>query len=195
MYEFHTIPNSIVLSGTVTEPLTVDVARKHCRADGDTETDFTGLITTCRRQLEAHTSRTIASQTLTLRMDRFPCDAIQIRRPPVSAVSSVTYTDTDGTSTTWTSSLWQSSLYREPPIIVPAYGETWPTTRDQLDAVTVTCTAGFANEQVPADYKHAMLLLMGHLYWHREATTDVRLEETPMAYQRMVDLLSWGNYR
>lgn len=192
--QFSDIRSSITLSGTVTEPLTLSEAKAHLRVDGtDDDLYIAGLVTTCRRQLEAHTSRTIASQTLTLRLDRFPSDAIQIRKPPVTAVSSVQYVDTAGDTQTWSSSDWQASLHREPPIIVPAYGESWPTTRDQLDAVTVTCTAGFST--VPDDYKHAMLLLLGHLYWHRETVTEMRLTEMPLAYQRFADLLSWGTYQ
>lgn len=194
MCEFHKIVSSITLSGTVTEPLTLSEAKAHLRVDGtDDDLYIAALITTCRRQLEAHTSRTIASQTLTLRLDGFPSDAIQIRKPPVTAVSSVQYVDTAGDTQTWNSSYWQASLTREPPIIVPAYSQVWPTTRDQPDAVTVTCTAGFST--VPDDYKHALLLLLSHLYFHREAASETRLMETPLAYQRFVDLFSWGNYR
>lgn len=192
---FRDIPSSIVMSGSVTEPVTTAQAKAHSRvttSDDDTYIDL--LVTAARRQLEIDTRRTIPQQTLTLRMDCFPSDAIFIRQPPVQSITSITYTATDGTSTTWATADWQSNLTREPPIVVPAYGDIWPSVRvDTLSTVTLVATAGFAT--VPELYKHAIKLLVGHWYENREAVVDAgSLSETPLAYQRIMTLLCWGDY-
>ena len=63
-----------------------------------------------------------------------------------------------------------------PGRIVPAYGEMWPTTRDQIDAVTVRFVAGYAGDgaspedlraNVPASIKRALKLLVNEFYQNR----------------------------
>jgi hypothetical protein len=66
---------------------------------------------------------------------------------------------------------------REPGWIVPAFGEAWPETRDQINAVRVTYTAGYlaggTNDQrraaVPMPIRQWIMLAVGRSYEFREA--------------------------
>lgn len=52
------------------------------------------------------------------------------------------------------------------------------------DSVIVTFTAGY--DVVPADLRHAVLMLVGHLYENREATASTKLERVPFAVESIL---------
>lgn len=54
----------------------------------------------------------------------------------------------------------------------------------QSGTAKITFRAGF--ETVPADLKHAILLIVGHLFENREATSTVKLETVPMAVESIL---------
>jgi len=68
---------------------------------------------------------------------------IRSPRNPLQAVSAINYVDTSGATQLLASSGYQVDSSREVARIVPAYAQTWPSTRAQLDAVTITFTAGY----------------------------------------------------
>lgn len=154
-----------------TEPLTVAEGRAHLRVDDSSDNDtIDALITTTRERVEEELGRALITQTWTLTLDRFPHGPIELPRPPLQSVTSITYIDSDGASQTWGSSLYRVDTAAQPGRITPAYGESYPTTRDVTGAVTVTFVAGYgaAAADVPRPIRQAMLLLLGHAYAHRE---------------------------
>jgi uncharacterized phiE125 gp8 family phage protein len=96
-------------------------------------------------------------------------------KPPIASITSVTYVDTDGATQTWSSALYQTDLpsgpTAEPARILPAYNESYPSTRAQMNAVTVRFVAGYGvdGSYVPEDIKLGMHMLIGHWYEQREA--------------------------
>jgi uncharacterized phiE125 gp8 family phage protein len=92
--------------------------------------------------------------------------AIHLWKGPVSAITSVKYDDANGVEQTFSS-------YRLVPGInarlLPAYGQSWPTTSRGDGTVRISYVAGYASDQAPADLEHAVLLLFGHFNANREA--------------------------
>lgn len=135
------------------------------------------LRQSAREYVESFCRRSLLTQTWDYKLDAFPSDdcAIELPLTPVSSVTSITYTATDGTATVWSSSLYQTDLPSGPKAsrarIVPAYGQYYPQTRDQMNAVTVRFVAGYgaAASSVPASLKSGMKLLIAHWYEQREA--------------------------
>ena len=75
-----------------------------------------------------------------------------------------------------------------PGYIEPVYGKTWPSTRDQPGAVTLTFVAGYAaTKDVPGSIKEAVLLKTEHL-WDPE-----RVNEKDMK-RAIEDLMSGHEY-
>lgn len=106
--------------------------------------------------IEKFTSRFLLPTTVDLNLDYFPC-AIELRRPPIQSVTSITYLDTNGDSQTFSSSKYVVDTDREPGLITPAYGESWPATRCQIEAVTVRFVCGYTNaDAVPHGIKTAI---------------------------------------
>lgn len=97
-------------------------------------------------------------------MIRLPC-------PNLIGVDSVGYVDTDGALQTLDSSLWRAFGVGGRGHVAPVYGTAWPATRWEPEAVRIRYRAGYgpAASDVPAPIRHAVLLLIGHLYENREA--------------------------
>lgn len=174
-----------------TEPVSLVEAKAQCRIDGTDENDFlTALVAAARGHLEETTWRAFITQTWRLTLRGFPsCGGpIYLPRPPALALSSFTYVDPDGATQTLTSDDYQLDVAADPGTLEPAYGESWPATRDQPNAVSITYTAGFGDAAaVPADLKHALKLLIGHWSENREAVvTGTIATELPLAVQALV---------
>jgi uncharacterized phiE125 gp8 family phage protein len=158
-----------------TEPVTVAEAKLHIRANEDTVEDALvgSLITAAREYCETFTRRSLMPQVWDLKLDSF-CDpaaykdgVIWLPKPPVTAVTSITYLDTAGDSQTLGTSIYTYDLPSGPQ---EAYGQVFPQTRSTLNAVTIRFAAGYATAAaVPYSIKAAMLLLIGHWYQNREA--------------------------
>jgi uncharacterized phiE125 gp8 family phage protein len=174
---------TLVTAPTV-EPLQLADAKAHLRVDASHEDALIQrLIVAARRAAETATGRALCTQSWQWTADRWPCRApITLPKAPVQSVTHVKYVATDGTLTTWSSAEWQADLTSELPRILPAYGYTWPSLRDQMAAVRVEFVAGYgAAAAVPEDIKAAMLLIVGHLFEHREDVADFQVFQVPRA--------------
>lgn len=164
----------VVSTAPTTEPLTTAEAKLHLRVDhSDEDTLIDNLIEAARNTIEARTGRALITQTLDMYLDRFPYGAepILLPRPPLVSVTSIVYTDSDGTAnTTWTSTNYIVSTSREPGRVSLAYGVAYPATYYAPDVVRVRYVAGYgAASAIPEGLRAAMLLLIGHWFTNREA--------------------------
>lgn len=145
-----------LVSGPSSEPISLDEALTHLRIDGTDEYALIGdLIQGAREYVETFTRRALLSQTWDLKRDAFPCGPIWVPLPRCQSIASISYIDTNGTTQTWSSALYTTDLptgpHAGPGRIVPAYGETYPSTRSVPNAVTVRFVAGYGTEaDVPA---------------------------------------------
>jgi uncharacterized phiE125 gp8 family phage protein len=90
-------------------------------------------------------------------------------------VSSVLYLDSDGVEQTLNAASYKLDKITEPCRLVPAYGTTWPSTREEINAVSITYSCGYgAPEAVPESIKRWMLLRLGALYENREEVLSGR---------------------
>lgn len=140
---------------------------------------LTTLLAAARSEIDGATGwlgRALITQTWDLVLDAFPdatadnpYAAIRVPLPPLVSVTSITYTDTDGVSQTVSASDYDVDSTSEPGEIRPAYGESWPSTRDVRNAVTVRFVAGYgAAASVPEPVKLWLRLRVSTLYAHRE---------------------------
>ncbi len=163
------MPCALVTAPTA-EPVTLAEVKLHLRVEDNADDALiAALITAARQHAEHDTRRALVTQTWKLVLDAFPESVITLDRAPVSAVVSVVYIDPEGVSQTLSAAGYQLDAVTEPCRLVPAYGSTWPATRAQVNAVTVTYTCGYGNpDTVPESIKRWMLLRIGALYENRE---------------------------
>lgn len=163
-----------VKTAPTVEPITVADLKLHCRIDNDDEDDLLeSLIKTARTYVEQRTKRTLLQTTYELYLDWFPAEIV-LPLPPVSSLTSITYYDTGGSSQTLSSSVYTLDSKQDPAVIVEAYGQSWPATRDIPNAITVTYVAGYgaAATSVPDALKRAVAMYAAHLYENREPVGD-----------------------
>lgn len=125
--------------------------------------------------------RALITQTLRMTLDAFPLwtaadagerylqgnGAIRLPCPPVVSVTSIAYVDEAGATQTLAASKYDLiDNQRWPSIVVPAWEQDWPATRDVPAAVTVTWTAGYgaAASDVPQNIVAAGLEMVRMLY-------------------------------
>lgn len=136
--------------------------------------ELRALIVAARQYCETFTGRAFITRTLRLTLDAFPwCENhINLPRPNLLTVTSVQYVDTNGDTQTFSSSDYSVDTASLPGAIRLGYGKSWPSTRCQPNAVTITFTAGYgpARSDVPETIRAAMKLYIGDLYENRESS-------------------------
>lgn len=167
------------------EPVSLKDAKAHLRIDADKDEEdklVLATITAARRFAESYCSRSLVQQTFDLKLDCFPsAGVIDVPRPPLVSVTSIVYVDGGGATQTLSASAYQVDAASEPGRIYPAWGYWWPVVQyGRLNAITIRCVAGYApsgtstdyTENIPGEIKSALLMLVGHLYEHRESVSD-----------------------
>jgi uncharacterized phiE125 gp8 family phage protein len=155
-----------VITPPATEPVTLAEMRTQLgitdATDTASDTTITRRIIEARQWVEGHIRRALITQTLEIRMDCFP-EFIFLPYPPVASITSVKYINTDGTETTLGSSNYVLDDYPLVPFIREAYGISWPSVRDEPNAVRVRYVAGYGvASSVPETIKEAIMMVVGH---------------------------------
>lgn len=163
----------VLYSAPATEPVTVDEAKAFLRKeDNDENATIERAIAAAREWVEDYTWRALVTQTWDLYAYEFPCSngELSLAKGRLQSVSTVTYVDTEGATQTLAGSEYQVDTKREPGRIAPAYSKSWPSTREQFNAVAVRFVAGYgAASAVPAALKQAVLILTADLFENRES--------------------------
>ena len=157
-----------------TFPVTRAEAKNQCRIDSDITADDTRIdmlieaaTLACEHELG---DRALMTQTWERVLDEFPGDAIELGKPPVASIVSVTYIDGNGDTQTLASSAWSHDTDTdEGRWLLPAINTDWPSTLDTANAVRVRFTCGYgAADDVPAAVKTWILLHVEHAYLRKE---------------------------
>jgi uncharacterized phiE125 gp8 family phage protein len=196
--------NALVLNAayvTTTAPsgdvLTVAQLKIQCRVDHDHENPLLAELGAEATAKVEEDSRTLLRPCVKrLELDRFPDagEPICLEWTPVTAVSSITYIDSDGTQQTWAAEDYIVSLGSLPPRIVPAWGKTWPSHREQPGSVKVTFAGGFASTEAagfPIQARSPIRLLVGIWYDRPDFRGSVP-EEIEKTYRNLINGFSWS---
>lgn len=164
--------------------ITLNEAKQQCRIDHDYDDAYLqALIDAAESFTSEFRGTPISSTTKTQYFETWDDEYLQLQYTPVTAITSITYTDTDGTTDTWSSSDY---LFTSTGRITPAYDEEWPDIQERLNSITVTYIAGYTTTTIPKHVKQAVLFLVGHFYEHRMAVSEgYQLKEVPMAFSAL----------
>lgn len=181
------------------EPLSVPEAKAHCRVTTNDDDDYIAdLITLAREyvELNIHGGRQLCTATWDQRLDCFPCgrSRLELPKPPLQSVTSVTYYDAANASTVMPSSDYVVTTPDSlPGSIQPAIGATWPSVSDRDDAIVIRFIAGYGNAStVPMRAKHAIKLLVGTWYDNRESVAEKVMPPVPHGVDELLNSLGWG---
>ncbi len=196
-----------ISTAPTSEPITTAEAWTHLRVtptgsplSHPDDTLIDNLIKASREIVEAHTGRAVITQTVNQYMDTWPRDGIiYLMRNPVQTPSpdtlAITYLDAAGDTQTWATTEYRVDRKSIPARITLAYGKSFPSLRGVTNSVTVTFPAGYeaaiaspvTASTVPESLIAAIMLMLGHLYEHRETVIEaVSAQEMPMSYKALI---------
>jgi uncharacterized phiE125 gp8 family phage protein len=167
------------------DPVTVMCAKLHLRVDHyDDDALIAALIKSAAGMIDGPDGigYALEAQTWLLTLDEFPRSDGRIRVPlrPVVTIDAVRYLDADGVEQTIAAENYRVSIQGGVGILTPVV--SWPVPLDTPGAVRVEFTAGSGT---PAPLRAAILLMIGHLYEHREAVA-ANMAEVPLAWDSIV---------
>lgn len=151
-------------------PISLGFAKDHIRVSTDADdTVLRSMIGAAASYIEETWNRALVTQTLVLTCNGFS-DTIELPRPPLASVSSITYIDGDGNSQTLAGTVYTAITDSTPGRIERAFNQAWPTVRSVTNNVTITYVAGYGDRaDVPDGVGQAVAMLAAWWYEHREA--------------------------
>lgn len=186
------------VTDAATEPVTLAEASAWLRVDSsDDASEITTLITTARQMVEDATGRALISQTWRLRQSEWPVAVIELPASPLVSVESVKYYPADGSAqATLSSASYHVLTDAEPGLVVLKADYDWPDIADRPDAVEVNFTAGYADaDAVPRTLRHAVLLLIAHLYENRSPVNVGNIvTEVPITIKHLLESQRVGGW-
>lgn len=176
----------IVITGPITEPISVEEAMSQSRIDSTAEYGLLAIyIGAARAWYEWRCGMTIHEQTLEWTPDEWPLRDgyhyppqenyyILPRATPLISVVSFKYKDSDGLETVWGASSYVADTDSRPGRLTPTYGESWPSfTPYPVSPIRIQYRAGIAIASpmvdTPKDIKYPILLLVGAMFENRES--------------------------
>jgi uncharacterized phiE125 gp8 family phage protein len=185
-----------VVTAPAAEPISLAEARAHLRVtDNEEDGLIAGYMRAALQFVETHLARALVNRTYDLKLDWcWPLNAcgrrsIELPMPPAVSITSISYVDAEGANQTLASTEYQFAQPLQIGTIFEAYGKTWPTIRQQPEAITVRFVAGYgaAASAVPEPIRQAMLLLVGHWYANREPViVGSTVAELPLAVDALL---------
>ena len=162
-----------VVTAPTEYPVSLAEAKAHLRTGNDEDDLISSLIATAVDVCESGAHRAFVTQALSMVFASWPKSGeFTLLRPPLVSVDFIKYFKANGTLVTVDSGTYQVETTCAPGKIILAYNKTWPA--DELRPgypISVQYVAGYGDAaDVPARYKQAIKLLVGHWYENREAT-------------------------
>ncbi|MGE4297033.1 MAG: head-tail connector protein [Desulfovibrionaceae bacterium] len=169
-----------LIEAATVEPVSLTEVRAQCNIEHTDDDALLSILMAAARQVaETIMHRQCVAATYERVLDAFPDndDPLELPRPPLQSVMSVTYLDADGAEQTLEADTdFVTDTDSEPGRIYPAYGKTWPSTRDTLRAVRVRYVTGWPltgtspeASTTPAAIKAWVLQRVATLYEQRES--------------------------
>ena len=161
------MPTNIVTAPTG-YPVTLEEAKESLRVThSDDDARIARHISSATDFVQGRTGRALFTQTVDFYLDCFT-DKIILPTSPISSITSVKYLAVESNSPdlqTLATTIYQSDLLSVPPTISLIPGQSWPSTRDVINAVVIRFVAGYGVAgSVPSNFKDAILLKVEQLY-------------------------------
>lgn len=155
-------------TAAASQPISQAEAKLHLKVSVTTDNDLIDdLIASATAWVEEYLDRQLMSATWYLYLDEL-YTKIDLNKCPITAITSIKYYDSDNAEQTLADTYYDEDLASEPSRIWRSYGETYPTTYERPNAVTIEFTAGYATAAlIPKPIKNAMLLHIAHNYENR----------------------------
>lgn len=166
--------NPVVVTPAASEPLTLDEVKLHLRIELDNMDDdayLWELLKAARARCESFLHRKLVKQTVDYFIDAFPAkDFIELPGGQLQSITSLTYTNSAGTSAVFPNTDYFAVTTIEPGWLHLGYEKTWPTaTLRPKNAIAIRYITGYeSGDVIHEDIRSGLLMFIGHLYENRE---------------------------
>lgn len=162
------------------EPVTLDEAKAHLRLETVADDAYvTALIRAARERVELYLRRALITQAFEFTIDGFPANPafaystsfIDLPRPPLQSVESITYIDTAGATQIMPPDTYEADISSdEIGRVALSWNSFWPVTRSSINSVVIRFVAGYgdAPEDIPQVVRQGILIEVSNLYENRE---------------------------
>lgn len=162
------------------EPVSVDELKTFARIDGTSE-DYLleRFIEATRGATEIYLGRSLIEQSITLKMDWWPGEKIELPRPPLISITQVVTLDEDDAETEYDSDYYYVITEAEPGLICLRQGVTWPENTDRdYGGYEIQYKAGYGSgsQDVPELIRQGILMWATQVYENRMITPEPPLE-------------------
>jgi uncharacterized phiE125 gp8 family phage protein len=176
-------------------PVSYQEAADQLRVDSMADMDYIdALIAVACEYVESVTGRVGSRSTWQATADSWDAltnersdKTVRLARSPLVSVSSVKYYAPDGVAlTTLSTNDYRVITASEPGMIQPV--DDWPEVDDRADAIQIQFLAGEADGcSPPAVWKHAVKMLVAHLYEERKPVAFASCQEIPFTLQNLIE--------
>jgi uncharacterized phiE125 gp8 family phage protein len=197
-----------IIAQPVVEPLTIEECRAHLEAQpyGDTTVDdaddamIAGLMAAAREHCANFLGMSLAPCTLEIALDKWPTakddgvNYVEMPMGPVREILSFTAGEMSSSSSSTDNEIDESSYvldtYTEPARIVPVSG-LFSVSGSATNYIKIMYAAGYGvdsdgGEPLPKAIRAAILLVLGHLYKHREENVEKALASLPLGAEALM---------
>ncbi len=206
-------------TAAATLPVDLNLAKAQLKLDDELTADdalILGLVRASVEACERFTGRQLITATYTLFLDAWPvgstlarqwwdgvregadlpraADAVELPRPPLQSVTTITTYDDADTGTLWAASNYIVDTPTEAPgRVAKRVGASWPIPTRAAKGIEIVFKAGYGDAagDVPEALRQGLLLLAAHLYENREPVVDgVAVAKVPLTVEAL-----WGPHR
>jgi uncharacterized phiE125 gp8 family phage protein len=180
-----------IITPPTTLPITLADLKDHLAiSNSDSDDRLERYILAASSYCERWTNRVFMMQTWEHVLPWFPFHGVELPKPPLTNVVSVTYIDLNGEPQPFTNFRAMYPTGSTPGWI--EYTGALPPTSSQSDAVVIRFVCGEAS--APSDMQHAVRLLCGGWNENREAEILTTSKELEIGVARLLAPLCVGNY-
>lgn len=173
-----------------TYPISTAEAKAACDVTFSDDDDLIdAYIAAAAGLVEEMAGKSLVSQTWT-RTSPDAVGCVALTKPPLIAVTAMTYYDRDDVEQTLDVSDFYVYKDEDRAWIEPKNDADWPDFMDRQDALSIEFTSGFAT--VPPELVQAVKMLVSHWYDHRMTATEAKQTEVPYGVSTLVGLRRKG---
>ena len=211
-FDTDAFPIEIIANGSDELVTIEDVERQIRFSLSNQSEDIIQLIQAVREQGESVTRRALKPTNKILTLDGFPSGRgiIEIPNAPLRSISSITYFDGSGVLQTIDPSLYKigsgnNVFPQQLSRVMPVYGESWPSTLDDVDVVTINYVCGYGTVlnsesvyetiELPKAIKQWMLINIANLYNNPETIVVSNVNKQSLVQIPMIASSLIANYK